>query len=380
MSFNLTEDQSAFKNMAFEFARDELEPHAKNWDKASIFPVETLKKAAGLGLAGIYASEAIGGSALTRFDAAILFEELATKCISTTAYLSIHNMVTGIIDIYANEQIKSEYAHKLTSMEYLSSYCLTEPSAGSDAASLKTTAVLDDEHYILNGAKAFISGGSVSDVYLVMARTGDPSHRGISCFLVDNKTPGLSFGKKEEKLGWHSQPTTMVFFENCRIPKHHLIGANGEGFKIALNALNGGRVNIAACSLGGAKECLRIAKLYMEERKQFGKSLNEFQALRFRYADMLTQFEAAKLMVYRAAQSLDDSDEQAPMYCAMAKKLATDAGFDIANQTLQLLGGYGYLQDYPVERIFRDLRVHQILEGTNEIMSEIISKIAFKTT
>lgn len=378
MVFTLSEEQQAFKAMAAEFAADELAPYAAMWDKEQIFPVEVLQKAASLGLAGIYASEALGGSALTRFDAALIFEELATGCISTSAYLSIHNMVVGIVDNYASPYIKQTYGHALTSMAKFASYCLTEPSAGSDAAALKTVAVDGGDSYILNGSKAFISGAGVSDIYLVMARTGDDSYQGISCFLVEKGTPGLTFGKKEQKLGWHSQPTAMVFFENCHIPKTHLIGEEGEGFKIALNALNGGRINIAACSLGGAKASLRIAKLYMQERQQFGKTLNEFQALRFRFADMLTEYQAAKLMVHQAAHALDDNASHTPLLCAMAKRHATDTAFAIANQSLQLLGGYGYLEDYPIERIFRDLRVHQILEGTNEIMREIISKSALK--
>lgn len=375
---SLNEEQLAFKEMAAAFARDELAPHAAKWDKEDIFPVDVLRKAAELGLAGIYASEKMGGSGLHRLDAAILFEELSTECISTSAYLSIHNMVVGLIDKYASDTIQSKYGQRLTTMEWLSSYCLTEPSSGSDAASLKTSAVLQGDHYVLNGSKAFISGAGVSDLYLVMARTGDDSHRGISCFVVEKNFEGITFGKKEEKLGWHSQPTAMVFFENCKVPKENLVGAEGEGFKIALNGLDGGRINIAACSLGGAKACLRVVKQYMDERKQFGKSLSQFQALRFRYADMLTQFEAARMMVHRAAASYDANHEQLPLHCAMAKKFATDAAFEIANQSLQLLGGYGYLQDYPIERIFRDLRVHQILEGTNEIMCEIISKIVLK--
>lgn len=378
MSFCLNEDQLAFKEMATTFANEELAPYASKWDKEEIFPIEVLRKAAGLGLAAIYGSEAIGGSGLSRLDAALIFEELSTACISTSAYLSIHNMVIGILDNYGSQFLKQEYGAKLATMEYLSSYCLTEPSAGSDAASLKTTAVIDGDEYLLNGSKAFISGGGVSDIYLVMARTGDSTHKGISCFIVEKDTVGISFGQKEKKLGWHSQPTAMVFFENCRIPKCNLVGQEGQGFKIALNALNGGRINIAACSLGGAKASLRIAKQYMEERQQFGKPLNQFQALAFKYADMLVKYESAKLMVHRAASSLDSNDAQTPLHCAMAKKYATDAAFEIANQALQLLGGYGYLEDYPIERIFRDLRVHQILEGTNEIMSEIISKIALK--
>lgn len=380
MTFSLNEDQLAFKELAHNFAREELAPFAAKWDKQQIFPVDTLKKAAEIGLAGIYASEQMGGSGLTRMDAAIIFEELAAECISTSAYLSIHNMVVGIVDNYASDALKQKYGEKLTSMDWLSSYCLTEPSAGSDAASLKTSAALEGDSYVLNGSKSFISGGGVSDCYLVMARTGDDSHKGISCFLVEKSFEGISFGKKEEKLGWHSQPTAMVFFEQCRVPKENLVGQEGQGFKIALNALNGGRINIAACSLGGAKASLNIAKQYMAERKQFGQSLDQFQALRFRYADMLTQYEAAKLMVQRAAASYDSGDGNTPLHCAMAKRFATDAAFEIANQALQILGGYGYLEDYPIERIFRDLRVHQILEGTNEIMREIISKIALNET
>lgn len=378
MIFDLNEDQLAFKTMAFEFGRDELAPHAAEWDQKHIFPVETLKKAATLGFAGIYASESIGGSGLTRLDAAIIFEELSSHCIASSAYLSIHNMVTAIIDTYGSTQLKQRYGNSLTSMTALASYCLTEPASGSDAASLKTSAVLDGQHYVLNGSKSFISGGSRSDVYLVMARTGDATYKGISCFLVNANTPGLSFGEQERKLGWHCQPTSMVFFDNCKVSKENLVGELGQGFNIALNALNGGRINIAACSLGGAKASLRIARQYMQERQQFGQTLDQFQALRFRYADMLSKFEASRLMVYRAASSLDKGSTDTPLHCAMAKRFATDAAFEIANSALQMLGGYGYLADYPIERIFRDLRVHQILEGTNEIMLEIISKIAFK--
>lgn len=377
MIFDLDEDQRAFKHMAFEFGRDQLAPYATEWDQKYIFPVDTLRKAAELGFAGIYAGEAMGGSCLKRLDAAIIFEELSSHCIATSAYLSIHNMVVGIIDQYGSDELKVRYGEKLTTMEFLASYCLTEPSSGSDAASLKTTATLDGEHYVLNGSKSFISGAGSSDVYLVMARTGDESYKGISCFLVDASTEGLSFGEQEKKMGWHCQPTAMVFFDNCRVPKDNLVASEGQGFSIALNALNGGRINIAACSLGGAKASLRIARQYMQEREQFGKSLDKFQALRFRYAEMLTKFEAARLMVHRAASSLDAKSKDTPMHCAMAKRYATDAAFEITNDALQMLGGYGYLADYPLERIFRDLRVHQILEGTNEIMLEIISKIAF---
>lgn len=374
MEFKFSEEHEAFRNMAKEFARDKLEPFAEAWDADSFFPIDTLKEAASLGMAGIFAREDLGGSGLTRLDGAIIFEQLATGCISTAAFLSIHNMVTTIVDKYANESLRKLYGPKLTTMEKIASYCLTEPDSGSDAASLKTQAIRDGDHYVLNGAKAFISGGSVSDVYLCMVRTGDDTHKGISSILVDKETKGLSFGNLEQKMGWHSQPTSVVFFENCRVPVTNLVGDEGIGFKIAVNALNGGRINIASCSLGGALACLRLSQTYLNERKQFGKKISQMQALRFYFADMLTDYEAARLMVYRAAQALDENALNAPMYCAMAKRLATDVAFKISDKAMQLHGGYGYLRDYKIERIFRDLRVHQILEGTNEIMREIIAK------
>ena len=376
MQFQLTEEHHAFRDMAAEFARNKLAPNADRWDEDAHFPVEVLREAAQLGMAGILAREDIGGTQLTRLDAAVIFEQLAAGCVSTSAYLSIHNMVTSLVDNYAPDALRAKWGPRLTSMDVFGSYCLTEPEAGSDAASLKSRAVLDGEHYVLNGSKSFISGGSVSDVYLCMVRTGDNSHRGISCLLLEKDMPGLSFGKLEKKMGWRNQPTTMLFFENCRVPVSNLVGKEGMGFKIALNALNGGRINIAACSLGGAAACLRLTQSYMHERKQFGKSLTEMQALRFYFADMITDFEAARLMVYRAADALDKGHSDAPMYCAMAKRLATDTAFRISDKAMQLHGGYGYLRDYQIERIFRDLRVHQILEGTNEIMREIIAKAA----
>lgn len=374
MQFQLDEEHNAFREMAAEFARDKLFPNADLWDETNYFPIEILREAAQLGMAGIVASEDIGGSQLSRLDSAIIFEQLAAGCVSTSAYLSIHNMVTSLIDRYADNSLREKWGPQLTSMNAFASYCLTEPEAGSDAASLKTHAVIEGDDYILNGAKAFISGGGTSDVYLCMVRTGDDSHRGISCILVEKDRPGIGFGKLEKKLGWRNQPTAMVFFENCRVPISNRVGDEGMGFKIALNALNGGRVNIAACSLGGAAACLRLTQSYMHERKQFGRSLSKMQALRFYFADMLTDFEAARLMVYRAADALDKQLPQAPMYCAMAKRLATDIAFQISDKAMQLHGGYGYLRDYQIERIFRDLRVHQILEGTNEIMREIIAK------
>ncbi len=374
MDFELTAEHQEIREMAADFARQKLAPMADSWDEHSHFPVDILREAAALGMAGIMAREDIGGSQLSRLDSALLFEQLATGCISTSAYLSIHNMVTTLIDHYASNDLRAKWGPKLTSMQVLASYCLTEPESGSDAASLKTKAIKEGDHYVLNGSKAFISGGSVSDVYLCMVRTGDDTHHGISCLLIDKDTPGLSFGKQEKKMGWKSQPTSMLFFENCRVPLANRVGEEGAGFKIALNALNGGRINIASCSLGGALTCLRLTRQYMQERKQFGKALNEMQALRFYYSDMLTDFEAARLMVYRAANAMDKNDPRAPMYCAMAKRMATDIAFRISDKAMQLHGGYGYLRDYQIERIFRDLRVHQILEGTNEIMREIIAK------
>jgi butyryl-CoA dehydrogenase len=380
MDFCLSEEQKVIRNMVHDFAEKEMAPYASTWDEKHIFPIETLRKAAELGLASIYVREEMGGTGLTRLDSAIIFEELATACPSTAAYLSIHNMVGWLIDTYASEPLRKKWLPKLATMALMSSYCLTEPSSGSDAASLKTTAVREGEDYILNGAKAFISGGSTSDIYVCMVRTGEEGPQGITCLLVEKDRPGISFGKREQKLGWHSQPTTMVFFENCRVPEENRIGEEGQGFKIALSALNGGRINIAACSLGGAKSCMQLARQHMLDRTQFKQSLSEFEALQFKFADMLTEWEAARLMVYRAATALDQHDANAIMYCAMAKRFATDVGFSICNEALQLYGGYGYMRDYPIERYFRDLRVHQILEGTNEIMRLIIARLAFKET
>ncbi|MCL9683434.1 acyl-CoA dehydrogenase family protein [Legionella maioricensis] len=374
MDFEFTEEHVAFREMAADFAQKKLAPMADSWDEHSQFPVDVLREAADLGMAGMMAREDIGGAQLTRLDAALIFEQLATGCITTSAYLSIHNMVTSLVDRYASKELRAQWGPKLTSMQVISSYCLTEPGAGSDAASLKSRAVKDGDYYVLNGTKAFISGGSVSDVYLCMVRTGNESHLGISCLLIEKNTPGLSFGKLEKKLGWRNQPTCMVYFENCRVPVANRVGEEGMGFKLALNALNGGRVNIASCSLGGALACLRLTQSYMQERKQFDKPLSKMQALRFYFADMLTDYEAARLMVYKAARAMDNDDVHAPMYCAMAKRLATDVAFRISDKAMQLHGGYGYLRDYQIERIFRDLRVHQILEGTNEIMREIIAK------
>jgi alkylation response protein AidB-like acyl-CoA dehydrogenase len=380
MDFNLSQEQLALRQIAREFASKEIAPFARLWDETHFFPIETLRKAASLGLAALYVRANVGGTELTRLDSVLLFEELAAACPTTAAYLSIHNMVCWLIDTYANETLRQQWLPKLATMEYLSSYCLTEPGSGSDAASLKTTAVRVGNEYILNGSKAFICGGGTSDLYLCMVRTGAEGPHGISCLLVEKDRPGLSFGKPVEKLGWCNLPTTMVFFQNCPVPVSHLIGEEGQGFKIALSALNGGRINIAACSLGGAKKCFTLTQKYMLQRTQFHQKLADFEALQFRFADMFTELEASKLMVYRAAAALDQNDPQAIVYCAMAKRFATDLCFNICNQALQIHGGYGYIREYDIEKFFRDLRVHQILEGTNEIMRLIIAKQILQDT
>ena len=374
MDFELSEQQRAIKDTARAFAHGEMMPLARQWDEEEVFPADTLRQAAALGFGGIYVSADLGGSALSRLDAALIFEELAQGCPSTAAYISIHNMVAWMIDAYGAGELRERLLPDLCSMAKFASYCLTEPDSGSDAASLKTRAVRESDHYVLDGNKAFISGGGRSDVYIVMARTGEGGPGGISCFLVENGTPGLSFGAKEKKLGWHSQPTAMVILEGCRIPVANRIGAEGQGFKIAMRALDGGRLNIAACSLGGAQFCLDRTVTYMKERKQFGTRLADFQALGFRIADYATAIEAARLMLHRAAAALDLGDPNATRLAAMAKRLATDTGFDVVNGCLQLHGGYGYLRDHPIERVLRDLRVHQILEGTNEVMRMIVSR------
>jgi len=370
----LTEDQIAFQDAARSFAQAEMEPHASQWDEEKIFPEDTLRQAAELGFAGIYVDPAHGGSGLTRVDAAVIFEELAAGCTSTSAYISIHNMASWMIDCFGNDAQRAKFLPKLMTMAHFASYCLTEPGSGSDAAALKTTAKRDGDHYILNGSKAFISGGSTSDVYVTMVRTGDDSPRGISCIAIEKDAPGLSFGKREHKMGWNSQPTAAVIFEDCRVPVANRIGEEGDGFKIAMKGLDGGRINIASCSIGAARKCLELARDYMRERKQFGQRLADFQALQFKLADMATELEAARLMVRRAAASLDAGDPQATMHAAMAKRFATDIGFKVCNDALQLHGGYGYIKEYPIERYLRDVRVHQILEGTNEIMRVIISR------
>jgi alkylation response protein AidB-like acyl-CoA dehydrogenase len=374
MDFDLTEDQRAFQATARSFARDEMMPHARDWDENETFPVETLRKAAELGFGGIYVKDDVGGSALTRLDSTLIFEELAQGCTSTAAYISIHNMAAWMIDAFGGPKQRKRFLPKLCTMEHFASYCLTEPGSGSDAAALTTKARRDGDHYVLDGAKAFISGGGVSDIYVVMARTGEGGPRGISCIVVEKGTPGLSFGAQEKKLGWKSQPTAMVMFENCRVPAANLIGVEGQGFKIAMAGLDGGRLNIGACSVGGAQFCLDRTVEYMKERKQFGTRLADFQALQFRVADYATELDAARLMLHRAAVAVTAGEGGATRLAAQAKRLTTDTGFNVVNGCLQLHGGYGYLRDHPIERVLRDVRVHQILEGTNEIMRLIISR------
>ena len=374
MDFNLSEEQEAFRELAQSFAENELAPYAAQWDRDCTFPVETLRKAAALGFGGIYVGDDVGGSNLTRLDAALIFEGLARGCASTAAYISIHNMASWMVDRFGGEAQRKRFLPRLATMEHFASYCLTEPGSGSDAASLKASARRDGEHYVLNGTKAFISGGGYADVYVCMVRTGGPGPGGISCIAVERDTPGLGFGAQEKKLGWHSQPTAMVIFEDCRVPAENLIGTEGQGFKIAMAGLDGGRINIGACSIGAAQASLEIARDHLLQREQFGRKLADFQALQFTLADMATNLEAARLMIHRAAAALDTKADGATAIIAMAKRLATDTGFGVCNQALQLLGGYGYLMDFPVERHLRDLRVHQILEGTNEIMRLIIAR------
>ena len=374
MNFDLDEEQRAIQELARDFAAREMAPFAAEWDEDCIFPVETLRKAAGLGFAAIFVSDDVGGTGLGRVEGALIFEALAGACASTAAFLSIHNMAALMIDMYGDEAQRKSWLPAMASMDKIASYCLTEPGAGSDAAALATRARRDGDDYLLNGTKAFISGASRSDVYVCMVRTGEDGAGGISCLLVEDGTPGLSFGAQEKKLGWHSQPTAMVHFDDCRVPVANRIGAEGQGFEIAMRALDGGRINIGACSLGGARACFDLARDHLLTRRQFGKPLAEFQALQFRLADMATELEAARLMIFNAAAKLDAGAADATLHSAMAKRYATDVCFNICNEALQLHGGYGYLRDVPVERFLRDLRVHQILEGTSEIMRVIIAR------
>lgn len=376
MDFELTEEQRAFAQTARDFAQAEFAPHAAHWDEEGIFPKEAIAKAGELGFCGLYAPEAAGGLALPRLDATLVFEEMAAVDPSTTAFITIHNMATWMLGTWATSAVRDHWGPLLTTGEKLASYCLTEPGAGSDAASLKTRAELVGNEYVINGAKAFISGAGSTDVLVLMARTGDAASGagGISAFAVPADTPGISYGKKEQKMGWNSQPTRTISFDNVRIPADHLLGREGEGFKIAMKGLDGGRINIATCSVGAAQGALNAAQQYIQDRKQFGKPIASFQALQFKLADMATELVAARQMVRLAASKLDAGARDASTYCAMAKRFATDAGFTVINDALQLHGGYGYIREYPLERLLRDARVHQILEGTNEIMRVIIAR------
>lgn len=374
MNFELSEDQIAFADMARGFAQNELEPHAAKWDAEAFFPVDVIRKAGELGFCSLYAPERVGGLGLSRLDASIIFEQLSMGCTSTTAYLTIHNMVTWMLADFGTPEAVEQWGERLATGEMLGSYCLTEPNAGSDAASLKTTARRDGEHYVLNGSKMFISGAGSTDFLVVMARTGGEGAGGVSAFAVDAQSDGISYGRKEDKMGWNSQPTRMITFEDVRVPASQLLGKEGDGFKIAMKGLDGGRINIATCSIGTAQQALNKAREYLLERKQFGKRLADFQALQFRLADMVTELVAARQLVRMAAAKLDAGHPDATAYCAMAKRFATDVGFKVCDEALQLYGGNGYIKEYPMERYVRDTRVHRILEGTNEIMRLIISR------
>ena len=374
MHFLLTEEQTLIQDMARQFAQAELAPHSAMWDEEKFLDRAVFSKAAELGFCGIYTSEEHGGTSLSRLDSALVFEQLAAGDVSHTAMLTIHNMATWMIDRYGDAQLRAKYVPSLTAGEFIASYCLTEPGSGSDAASLSTKATRDGDDYVLNGTKTFISGAGWSDIYVVMARTSDNGARGISCFVVEKDTPGLSFGANEKKMGWNAQPTAQVIFEDCRIPATNRVGAEGEGFRFAMSGLDGGRINIGACSLGGAQKALDATLEYTKDRKQFGKAIGAFQNTQFMLADMVTELEASRLMLYRGADLIDQKSPNAGAACAMAKRFATDMCSKIANDALQLHGGYGYLKDYPLEQIVRDLRVHQILEGTNQIMRMIVGR------
>ncbi|MBC57339.1 MAG: acyl-CoA dehydrogenase [Confluentimicrobium sp.] len=374
IDFTPSEDQLAFREMAEGFALNELRPNAIEWDEAKHFPTDVLAQAGALGLGAIYTRDDVDGSGLGRVDSVMIFEALAKGCPTIAAYISIHNMCCWMIDTYGTEEQRAAWCPKLATMETLASYCLTEPGAGSDASALSTRAVKDGDDYLLTGQKQFISGAGASDVYIVMARTGDAGPGGISAFLVEKDTPGLSFGANERKMGWNAQPTRTVNMDNMRVPAANMLGAEGKGFNIAMSGLNGGRINIAACSLGGAQAALDATVAYMRDRKAFGKALIAMPTLQFRLAEMATKVEVARTILWRAASSLDAKAAEATTLCAMAKQFVTDECFNVANDALQLHGGYGYLSEYGIEKIVRDLRVHQILEGTNEIMRLIVSR------
>jgi alkylation response protein AidB-like acyl-CoA dehydrogenase len=374
MDFNLNSDQNNYRDLAKSFSDKELKPFAAEWDKEAFFPKETLTKAGELGFLSLYVDTNLGGMGLGRLDASIVFEQLAQGCTSTTAFMTIHNMAIWMVSKFASEELRTEWFPQLSSGEKLASYCLTEPGSGSDAASLRTIAKKDGDYFILNGSKAFISGSGVTDCLVLMARTGDVGAKGISCFLIPADSPGIEYGKNEPKMGWKNQPTRLVSLTDVKVSKNNLIGKEGDGFKIAMQGLDGGRINIATCSIGTAQSALEEAQKYMNEREQFGKKISEFQAMQFKIADMVTELVAARTMTRLAASKVDSNDPEATIYSAMAKRFATDVGFKVCNEALQIFGGYGYIQEYPLERYVRDVRVHQILEGTNEIMKMIIGR------
>ena len=374
----LSEEQTAFYDMAKDFAVKKMAPNAEKWDEEKIFPIDTLRELAELGFGGIYVNPDLGGSGLSRLDSTLIFESLSHGCTSTAAFLSIHNMANWMIDSFGSSELKESIVPDLCTMKKIASYCLTEAGAGSDAGNLKTKAVRDGDHYIVNGTKSFISGGGYSDVYVTMVRTGDQSSSGISTLMIEKDCQGISFGAQEKKMGWNSQPTAQVIFEDCRVPVKNLLGKEGDGFKIAMKGLDGGRLNIAACSLGTAQSAFERAVEYVGDREQFGNKLQDFQSIQFKLADMATELEASRLMLRSAAVKVDENTPDKTKSAAMAKRFVTDLGFKIVNEALQIHGGYGYLKDYPLERNLRDVRVHQILEGTNEIMKVIISREILK--
>jgi alkylation response protein AidB-like acyl-CoA dehydrogenase len=372
--FGLTEDQLAIQEMARRFTADNITPFAAKWDEKHIFPRETIKKAAELGFAAIYVSEESGGINLGRLESALIMEAMAYGCPATSAFISIHNMSAWMIDRFGSQAVKDKYLPSLVSMDQIASYCLTEPSSGSDAAALKTKAVRDGDHYVVTGSKQFISGGGVNEVYVTMVRTGEDGPKGISCLVIEKDMPGVAFGAQERKLGWHAQPTAQVMFDGVRVPVENLVGAEGEGFKIAMTGLDGGRLNIGACSLGGAQRCLDEAVSYTKDRKQFGQAIAEFQNTQFTLADMAAELEAARALLYLAAVKVTENAPDKTRFAAMAKLMATETGSSVVDRALQLHGGYGYLMDYPIERFWRDLRVHSILEGTNQVMRMIVGR------
>ena len=372
--FSLTDDQLAIQEMAQRFTADNITPHAAEWDEKHIYPIDTIKQTAELGFGAIYVSEESGGIGLGRLEAALIMEAMAYGCPSTSAFISIHNMAAWMIDRFGSQFVKDKYLPDLVTMDKIASYCLTEPSSGSDAAALKTTAKRDGDHYVLNGSKQFISGAGSNEVYVAMVRTGEDGPKGITCMVIEKDMPGVSFGANEKKLGWHSQPTAQLILEDVRVPVENVVGGEGEGFRIAMMGLDGGRLNIGACSLGGAQRCLDEAITYTKDRTQFGKSIADFQNTQFTLADMATDLEAARALLYIAAVKVTENAPDKTRFSAMAKRLATDNGSSIVDRALQLHGGYGYLQDYPIERFWRDLRVHSILEGTNQIMRMVVGR------